>query len=166
MILIETKTLATATSSISFTNIPADFSDLVILGSLRSSASAETTTTSYKLNTLSPSGTRLEGNGSSASSDSLTTFRVPANNATANTFGSSQIYLTDYRGTANKRVSIDTVTENNATAAFQEITEGTFELTAAVTSFEIISTASNFVAGSTISLYGILKGSSGGVTTS
>jgi hypothetical protein len=61
---------------------------------------------------------------------------------------------------------VDTVSENNATAAFQRIIAGLNNSTAAITSINFFPSSGNFVAGSTISLYGITKGSDGIVTTS
>jgi hypothetical protein len=64
------------------------------------------------------------------------------------------IYIPNYAGSSNKSVSIDSVTENNATGAYSGLTAALFASTAAITSFGI-STGSNFVQYSTATLYGI-----------
>ena len=65
-------------------------------------------------------------------------------------------------------MSVDAVGENNATQAFQIISAGLWANTAAITSIQLIpqSGGGTFVADSTVSLYGITKGSDGIVTTS
>ena len=166
MKLIETKTLGTAAASIEFTSIPQTFTDLVIFGSLRGSAAANFSGTLIQLNAISPTGVRLEGNGSSAYSQTFPTFGIPANTATSNTFNNFVAYFPNYTSSANKSMSIDAVTENNTTESYLDIVAGIYSLTAAVTTILISSDSGNFVANSTISLYGITKGSDGIVTTS
>jgi hypothetical protein len=171
MRLIESKTLGTATTAIEFTSIPQTFTDLLILFSLRG-ANAEATgfvTLTMNGSTASITARFLQGTGSAVGS-----FTSPANFAgdiagggsTANTFGNLQIYIPNYTGATNKSYSVDAVGENNATAAGQSIVAGLRSNTDALTSVGILNTAANLVAGSTASLYGILKGSDGIVTTS
>ena len=178
MQLIETKTLGTAAASIEFTSIPQGFTDLVALCSLRSTRTAAAfdngrirfngTTTGY-------TERNLLGNGSSASSQtgSGNAFQfllyIADNGGTSNTFGNSLVYIPNYTGSTNKSVSVDSVGENNGTQSAQTIGAGLWSNTAAITSITFLGGVNEFtadlVAGSTISLYGILKGS-GGATVS
>ena len=171
MELIESKTLGTAAASIEFTSIPDTFTDLVLLVSLRG-----TTTQVYILAELTFNGSTtgftsrgLEGNGSSASTYSNPHIYINAGNgatSTANTFSSHSVYIPNYRGSTNKSVSVNGVLENNATTAYASIQAGLWDNTAPITSLAVKALADQFVAGSTASLYGVLKGSDGIVTTS
>jgi hypothetical protein len=76
--------------------------------------------------------------------------------ATSNTFGNTSVYIPNYAGSNFKSISIDGVTENNATAALQFFNAGLFKSTSAITSISL--TAYNFasyVQYSTADLYGI-----------
>jgi hypothetical protein len=92
--------------------------------------------------------------------------RMPDNAVTANTFGNIQIYFPNYAGSTNKSYSVDSVTENNETVAYQTILAGLWSNTAAITTATFTAESGNFAIGSTISLYKITKGSDGIVTTS
>jgi hypothetical protein len=176
MELIESKTLGTAQSSIEFTSIPQDGTDLVALMSTRSTRASGSISDVYLRFNGSTSGysdRRLTGDGSSASpagasvTDKFYPFDTTQATFTSNTFGSSLIYIPNYTAAINKSISSDHVTENNATFSVQTITAGLWSNTAAITSitFSIISGA-NYEVGTTISLYKITKGSDGIVTTS
>jgi hypothetical protein len=175
MKLIETKTLSTAAATIEFTSIPQTFTDLVVMASFRSSTANATAELFYRVN-LGLSGyswRNLYGTGSSVTSNSSASdtqmngyVLIPGANATANTFGNLSIYIPNYTGSAGKIFSLDGVGENNATAAGQNIGVGAnLGLTAAITRL-VLSTYDNLVAGSTVSLYGITKGSDGITTAS
>jgi hypothetical protein len=173
MKLIESKTLGTAAASIEFTSIPQTFTDLVVVTSLRSDRAGNNADTSFlRFNgtTTGYSTTRLFGNGSTVTSDTFTFASVAgvinAATSTANTFDNSQYYIPNYTSAVNKTISMDNVQENNATAAFLGITANLWSNTAAITSITVIAQNGNLLAGSTISLYGITKGSDGIVTTS
>jgi hypothetical protein len=92
--------------------------------------------------------------------------RVNGADSTSNTFASSSLYIPNYAGSNQKSSSLDDVAENNATASIQEIVAQLWADTAAITSITLTANSGNFVVGSTVSLYGILKGSDGIVTTS
>ena len=171
MKLIQTITLTSAQANIEFTSIPQTFTDLVLFISGRDSASTGTiylllnnTTTGYTMR-------RLNGQGSAANSDSPATidfnWNMTGTNETANTFGNSSVYIPNYTGSTNKSVSIDGVPESNQTTfigAQMSLVAGLWSNTAAITSIKLLANTS-YVAGSTASLYGILKGSDGIVTT-
>lgn len=173
MALIESKTLATATASIEFTSIPQDGTDLVLFVSARTNATDASDGAAVRVNpngsTTSKTERVLRGTGSSTSSSTDTFFNLRANpsNFTANTFGNSSVYIPNYTGNSFKTMSADGVNENNATSAQQEIRAWLWSNTSAITSLTIAAIGSNqMVAGTTISLYKITKGSDGIVTTS
>jgi hypothetical protein len=170
MKLIESKTLASTASTIEFTAIPQTYTDLVLLVSLRGQVGADTTPTELRFNgsTTGYSGRGLEGSSVSTYSYTLTYLYPTAGNGantTANTFSSASVYIPNYAGSTNKSISVDGVVESNNTNGYQSIQAGLWSNTAAITSLAIL-TSSVFVVGCTVSLYGILKGSDGIVTTS
>jgi hypothetical protein len=168
---IETVTLDSAQSSITFSAIPADYTDLLLKFSLRDNQSGEARAFGMKVNTATPTARLLGGNGSSAFSHTESAYYLltNGNTATANTFSSGEAYFPNYKSTANKSVSIDNVTETNGTFGFQTITAALYSVTVPITSIELYSTASpygNLVEHSSASLYGILAGSDGIVSVS
>lgn len=174
MQLIESKTLGTAASSITFTSIPQDGTDLVLMGLVRTARALVNDFVDLRFNGDNTDGNYsarvLFGNGSSASSFTENSYigDVNGNTSTADTFTSINVYIPNYTGSTNKSGSVETVSEANATAAYQSIIARLWNNTAAITSMEIGFTAagSNLVAGSTFSLYKITKGSDGIVTIS
>jgi hypothetical protein len=172
MKLIESKTLLSAAASIEFTSIPQDGTDLVVL------ASARSTTTGFGVHhnlLLRPNGATtnqtdrvLYGTGTAAASNTDTVIRgnITSSGATANTFGNAMFYIPNYAGATNKSVSVDSVTENNATEAHQYLTAALWSNTAAITSLTLLAGTGDLAAGTRISLYKITKGSDGIVTTS
>jgi hypothetical protein len=171
MKLIETKTLTGTQATIEFTSIPQDGTDLVILTSLRDNGGTDIGQyISFNGSTSGFSARYLFGNpalGSPVQSGTLARYvGSVASGNTANTFNSTTIYIPNYSGSRNKTYSVDNVTENNATAANSNIIAGLWENTAAITSFTLSTLTTSWVAGSTVSLYKITKGSDGIVTTS
>ena len=174
MTLIETKTLGTAASAIEFTSIPQTYTDLVFLVSARSSNTGAV----YDNLFITVNGTSsgyserlLYGDGSATGSvaEALTRFRffyTTTFSTTSNTFGNGQLYIPNYAGATNKSMSSESVAENNGTSSLQSITAHLWSNSAAITTVRFALDVGNLVVGSTISLYGILKGSDGIVTVS
>ena len=169
--LIETKTLGADAASIEFTSIPQTFTDLLVLASTRATtAGTGVQACLINFNSITDDFTYriMNGNGSTVTQTTGggIAFNAPSTGTTANTFGNVSVYIPNYAGATFKSYSTDSVTEHNATEAHQTIISGLWADTAAITSVLFAPTANNFIAGSTISLYGILKGSDGIVTTS
>jgi hypothetical protein len=174
MELIETKTLGAAAASIEFTSIPQDGTDLVLLISVRTARSTLSDFVDLRFNgdntDANYSSRVLFGSGSAASSFTENSYigDVNGNTSTANTFASISVYIPNYTGSTTKSGSVDSVYENNATQAAQAIIARLWNNTAAITSLEVgfTAAANDLLAGSTISLYKVTKGSDGIVTTS
>jgi len=167
---IETIELGSSQSSITFSSIPQDYDDLVVLHHCRRTSAVVDGDLFMTANATSNvyDTVRLGGTGSSAFSDSQTNSVmrvgvVPGANATANTFSNGLVYISNYTSSANKSVSIDSVMENNATASLQLLTANLIKITSALTTLEF---TGSFDTGSTISLYGVTAGGYGTVTTS
>jgi len=151
-------------ASISFSSIPATYTDLILKLSARTDRSGITQDVigiAFNSLTTNLSMRYLQGDGSSASSSSSASLiwtRADAATATSNTFGNAEFYISNYAGSTNKSVSVDGVSENNATEAYANIVAGLWSSSAAITSIQLTSANSaNFVQYSTASLYGISK---------
>jgi hypothetical protein len=175
MTLIQTKTLAAAAASIEFTAIPQDATDLYIVQSVRFASNAGDIDMRFNGSTTGYSSRLLFGNGSSSSSASDSSSYLiwsglgTRSTYTASTFGNSALHIPNYTSSTSKSISVDSVNENNGTTAFAIISRGLWTGTDAITSIAFSGAASgggNLEAGSTISLYKITKGSSGGVVVS
>ena len=171
MTLIQTVTAVGATTlSLEFSSIPQTYTDLVLVASLRSS-NDRFLSLRFNSSTTGFTNKQLVGEGSTINNQNRTdTFVGYISNYqdTAATFANTSIYVPNYAGSTNKTFLIDTVSENNATTAYQGIVAGLWSNTAAITSIQLFILASNgyMVADSSASLYGITKGSDGIVTTS
>ena len=173
--LIETKTVGTATNTLQFTSIPQTYTDLYITLSVRTSIADNIGYTTLRVNNNTSNWTtrHLQGNGSAAASSSSSSapdFFGSGGNTTADTFGNGSVYIPNYTGSANKSLSIDFVSENNASGAFsamQRIVAALWSNSAAITSFEVVADGvTNLSVGTTVSIYGILKGTDGIVVVS
>jgi hypothetical protein len=163
MTLIASVTVgAGGSANMSFTSIPATYTDLILKHSGRASVtdSSDPYDLVFTLNSTSTITSKvLRGDGSAAASNSITDRilrggSVPSN-YTASTFNNGEIYIPNYAGSANKSWSSDSVTENNATGSAQSLVAGLTSITAAITSITIAPLAGNFVQYSTAYLYGV-----------
>ena len=164
---IASTTLTTSTASVTFSAIPQTYTDLVLRLSFRTDV-ADTAEFQAKLKLNGSTAaifsyTRLDGNGSTASSGRLSNTvngrsgdGTQASN-TSNTFGSSELYLPNYTASQNKPMSIFGVQETNATASSIRVYAQLWSSTAAISSMEINASdfGANFVSNSTFHLYGI-----------
>ena len=173
---IETVTVGSGgAASITFSAIPADYTDLKLVISARcdNSNRQDIFAQFNGVSTATYSMRRLYGEGSgSGQSDSVSNndngFRCGRStsvNDTASTFASTNIYIPNYSvsGVA-KTASAETAEENNATSALQFIWADYWSGTDAIASILLQNLAGNFVEHSTATLYGILAGSDGTTT--
>jgi len=151
-------------ATVSFLNIPQNYTDLLIKASVRNTRSgAAEAELRWTVNgsELSYSNRLLQGNGTSVSTSTTgTTYfysgEIDAATATASIFGNAEIYIPSYSGSNYKAISAETVSENNATSAYVTITAGLWSNTAPITSISFYYTASGIWAEhSSFHLYGI-----------
>ena len=178
MELIHTATVeAGGAASIAFTVIPQTYTDLYVVYSTRTSSNSWDPSAFYfNTDTAGNYSMRmLLGDGSGVGSASNSSYLSQYNNwaifwmqpstSTANTFGSVSVYIPNYASTTQyKSVSTDSVTENNATAANQQIGAGQWRSNSAINAITLTPYGGNFVQYSTASLYGIASGSDGTTT--
>ena len=153
-------------STMSFTSIPATYTDLVIKASARGTQTAASHAFTLRFNsaTTNYSSRELVGDGSAVSSGTRGVFgsalyigNIDGDSATASTFASTEIYIPNYAGSAYKSLSVDAVTENNATEAYATLLAGLWSDTSAITSIDLISFSGHgtLMEHSTATLYGI-----------
>lgn len=161
-------------ASITFNSIPQTFTDLKLVMSLRGTANGDAT--------YYDDFPRIRFNGDSATnysrisilgsgSPSLTASQVFANEAyayigdtsgstaTANTFGYSESYISNYTSNNYKQVLSESLSETNNAATRMFLSSNLYRSTSAITSINIslTQTSSNIAQYSTLSLYGILR---------
>jgi len=159
---IATTNLTTTTANVTFSSIPQIYKDLRIFVSARGTLGQIFDGCSIEFNgvTTGYSFRQFQGNGASVTSTSGSIYPEGINTgstATANTFGNAEFYIPNAFGSQQKILSVDSVSENNAATAFTRVQSGLWTGTAAISSIKLIATAgSNFVSGSTFTLYGIL----------
>jgi hypothetical protein len=155
-------TVASPQTSVTFSSVPQGYTDLILYYSARTNRS---TVNGYPAIQFNGSGTsysqrELFGTGSGAFSSNLSLIQLYANGngGTSNTFGNGSIYIPNYTSSNFKSVSVDAVSENNATEAHQQLLAGLWSNTAAITSIAIIAGdgSTNILTNSTFTLYGVL----------
>lgn len=162
--LISTITVSTATTAnIEFTSIPGIYDDLVVLSSTRIDNTGVGVNLKFNGSGASVSTRGLYGQGSSAASYSNTSNPLGGTSSistnTASTFSNNMLYIPNYAGNTNKSSSMDGVTENNGTVAYQFLVANLWSNTAAITSITLTpeDAGQNFVTHSSASLYGIKR---------
>jgi hypothetical protein len=154
-------------ASIDFTSIPGTYTDLLVKVSGRTAAALGFTRLYFNGSTSSFSSIILFATGSSAGSASyasdIRSGYINGTDSTSSTFSNNEIYIPNYASSNNKSVSIDSVTENNGTAAYSLFSAGLWANTSAITSVKIDvnnnndGVASTFSQYTTATLYGIKK---------
>jgi hypothetical protein len=160
--LISSNVLTASAASVTFSSIPATYTDLVLRISARNDGGANLTYIQFNSDTSSNySTTNIYGTGSIAGSDpsgagTYVYAVVNQSSQTASTFSSSEFYIPSYQVSQNKPMSLFGVNENNATAAIIIGGAHLWRNTAAITSINLSAGGGfNFVSGSSFYLYGI-----------
>ena len=163
--LISSQVLGSAAASVTFSSIPSTYKDLVLRVSARDDSTFENqvldikfngTTTGYSYTYVGNSGGTAVSGGVSGSS-LWRNYNINGGGATANAFGSSEIYIPSYTASQNKPMSSFSVVESNDTTANMGAEAGLWRNTAAITSIAIYASngAYNWVTNSSFYLYGI-----------
>jgi hypothetical protein len=154
-----------STSQTIFNNIPQTFQDLMIVFSLRTTWSAQSTSISMIVNNTYSSiysWTELTGNGSAAGSARITganygstsQYGAAAASSTSGIFASNVFHILNYtNSTTFKTVLMRGAADTNG-AGGTNLTASLVQTTSPIQQL-LIQTNGNFVAGSTIALYGV-----------
>ena len=155
--LIKTVTVGSGgASSISFTSIPQNFTDLIVMTSTRNTTSADQIIGSVNGN-LGTSYRAFFGDGTAANGTFVGGWMAiqstSANSATV--FGNGYFYYPNYALTQAKFGSFHACSETNGANPYITIVAGYWSSTTAITTLSFAPQSSNFVEYSSMSLYGI-----------
>ena len=148
---IATQTLGSAASSVTFSSIPGTYTDLILVCNYSKSAAARLDIQFNGDTGNNYSYTRLNGNGTSATSDRVSNFAVIDGGYTNTTMATSVIQIMNYSNTTTNKT---TLIRANSTAEGTGAFVGLWRNTAAINSI-VLGGSNNLQAGSTISLYGV-----------
>jgi hypothetical protein len=167
MTLIASYAATGSVSFIDFSSIPSTYTDLCLKVSARSSSGGGVGSDGLKLeinnSTANFSNINLYGVstsvGTGAGSSNYIGVIIPTSPATANTFGSAELYFPNYSGSTNKSFSSDGVTENNSASANElDLNANLWSQTAAINQLTLKTlSGSSFVQYTSAYLYGIVK---------
>jgi len=172
-VALDKVTVGTATASVTFSSIPATYTDLVIVVNGNESATFDGVLMQVGNGTIDTgsnySVTRLRGNGSTASSGRDTS-------ATSMNIGlvdsaSMSINIFQFMNYANTTTYKTILSRGNATGNMLQAAVGLWRSTTAITTIKITAGGGNWNVGSTFSLYGIASQeasakATGGIVTS
>jgi hypothetical protein len=158
-VAIATTTLSSATGSISFTSIPATYTDLrvVMVGTM---VNTEQPYIGFNSDSgTNYSSTYLWGSGSSAGSSRFTganrIYVAPLSNWSTTNAQMATIDVFSYAGSTFKTTLFTGSNDNNGSGGVDR-TVGLWRSTSAITQIDIIGNGQNFSTGFTATLYGIL----------
>jgi hypothetical protein len=172
--LIQRIELSSTQSSITFSDIPQTYTDLLIVLSVRTNNSLAHVDGKITFNgsTLNYSRRNLYGTGSgvysTSASNQMAFFDTSsASTRTANTFANVQIYIPNYTSSNYKSYSSEGGEENNSTTAIMGIWAGLWSDTSAITEVKLEDyNGGSWVQYSSAALYGFIKGTDGVTTVS
>jgi hypothetical protein len=161
MTLVSTVTVGSGgAASIEFTSIPATGKDLLVVLSGRLSTTngnvnltVNNSGTGYSSRYLRGSGSAVVSASFSAQSVFYTEQALTGTGETANTFSNNGFYFSNYTSSSAKSFSVETVTENNATEAYQVIQAGAWSGTDSISSIKLAAPSGTLVQHSSASLY-------------
>ena len=162
--LISSNVLSSSAASVTFSSIPATYTDLVMRWSVRTDYGATRTgfriaansiTSGYTATYIIQYNATTVGSGQDSAAHFIAEY-IDGTGATANTFGSGEMYLPSYTVSQNKPASMFSVAEGNSAADTGMFVKALLlSNTAVITSLTATANTGNFVTGSSFYLYGI-----------
>jgi len=163
--LISSNVLSTTAASVTFSAIPATFTDLVVRSSVRSTGTGAGVRNIYlSMNSVAAnySATQMRGLDSTASSsnrsgDSSWILGLSiGDGSTSNTFSNNEWYIPNYAGSASKISSnVNAAPNNTGSNQYDSAVANLQSSTAAITSLTLTDSSTGFATGSSFYLYGI-----------
>ena len=165
---IFTQTLsASVTNTITFSNIPQTYTDLVLVMSLRSSANDGTQwrTGSWTINGDSSTNYSViynlgSGAGTGAGGGTSITYLplwITGSLNSSGVFSNTEAYIPNYTATGSKQIISKCTAEHTGATGLTMVNAALYRGTAPVTSLSVSEGGSGYVQNSTISLYGVLR---------
>lgn len=157
--LVSTTAIVTDTDPITFTNIPQNAKDLMIVLSGRNNSS--NTTIEINLgNNLNWTSQHLSASGPTVSAatgtDGQIANAISSSGATANIFGNTSIYISNYTSTSTgKMVLVDALVENNGSTAGARLNWMYWNNTSNVETITLSVPTGSFLTLTSVSLYTI-----------
>lgn len=146
-------------SSIEFLSIPQNYTDLLILISARASSGTPELRLNFNNSSTNFTTRYMQGSGSTVISNNVSYGYIGEaaySTYTSNTFSNASVYIPNYTSINYKSFMADKVAENNATAAYSELTANLWSNTSAINSISLYCSGSiNLAQYSTATLYGI-----------
>jgi hypothetical protein len=159
---IQTVELTSGQAAVSFNSLPQNYSDLYITISGRVTGSGNGTNVTFNNDTSGYTNRTLQGNGSGPSSYGTFNRNIGLSNSSAetvNTFGSISAVVFNYSSSSShKTYNSENLSENNGITAYHSITTGLWSNNAPITSVYFSPMDGTWVAGTSISLYGVRSG--------
>ena len=168
MQLIETQTLGSSQAAITFSSIPATFTDLFLQVSIRSTNGDDNLYFKFNNTTANTSWRNLLGYGTGTAAQTGSGYLLAGGvrSNTASTFTNIGIYIPNYAVSAGKSASVESTSEEDGSTAYQFLVNNLWNDTTAINRIDFYLQGGNLAQYSSVSLYGILKGSDGIVTVS
>jgi len=153
---------AGGSSGMSFSSIPGTYTDLIVKFSGRNNFAGDNlvflsingTTSLQTSSWLSGTGTATSQGSATSGLFSYYIARTSDAGNTSNTFGIGEVYISQYASSNYKCISVDSAQENNASAAYANLSANLWSSTSAITSLTI-SAQDGWLQYSTAYLYGI-----------
>ena len=160
--LIETKTLVSTVTSVTFNTIPQTYTDLQLVMSTRTTNSATREQMFIYPNGSTSNNSRIVLYGydnatpaGGSGTDKLIGWQN-GGSSTSNTFSNISVYFPNYRTSNNKAYSADLVTENNSSSVYiLNFSASLWADLTAISSIEIACETNSFAINSSFYLYGI-----------
>lgn len=165
---------ATATD-IEFTSIPADYDELILVLSARSTKSSTTDNIALTFNSSAAAYYGLilyqenSGTPASASASNVSSYNflyATGDTAAANCFSTTTVHISGYTTTAAKPFTIESATTNNSGSVLQAFGNGVWNNSSTISSLKLDPTTGDFKQYTKATLYGVLSGSDGSTTGS
>ena len=157
--LISSNTLTTTAASVTFSSIPATYTDLKVIVSARANYGDPGVNLYVQFNSSATGYTSRQIFANGANRYSYTgnydQQYVNDSGSTANTFSNTEIYIPNYASANYKSNSSDSATENNTTTAYLSMAANLWSNTAAISSINLAPSGGSFVQYSSFYLYGI-----------
>lgn len=167
MQLIETQTLGSSQAAITFSSIPQTFTDLFLQVAVRSSNADDNLYFKFNNTTSNTSWRNLLGYGTGTLSQSGSGYLAAGGvRSGTSTFTNIGVYIPNYTASIAKSASVDSISAETGSNGYQFIVANLWNDTTAISRIDFYLQGGNLTQYSSVSLYGILKGSDGIVTVS